>query len=693
MSLAVLADHLASKGRNGDTMLVHMTPDEVRGLHALALAHGGKLTINPETGLPEANFLKKLLPMIAGMALNFIAPGVGTAIGSLLPSALGLSAATAGAIGTGIAVGGITGLATGSLKQGIMAGLGAYGGASLAGGLSAAGAAGAEQAALQSITPEQIAQYKELGIPQSTLIEDVTRNAGVDFAKKGALDRFTGGLGALTDPAGRSAFMTGVGGTSGLMKAGYGAMMGADVLGQPKTTTPQGSYTYTPRIRPMAMGEGQTLEQLPMFSATGTDSSSGMNTGGIVALAAGGASDPTQQGAPTAAQLAAQKSIENDPQAAALAAARSGVAKGLTDQQIADMVNQQYGKTFSAQNIADFLTANQIERPGEIGVGPPAIDYTKAPTMSEIRSRYEAGGGSTGDQQIGTVLPGQNIYTQNTVVQALRDYMARNPGASYDALQAEGQRLGVPPPQLAAALNEYRFNSLTGGSGQAYDYLMGRGAYPSSPFIPAGGSISKPYAEAVGIVPTGFYAGRATSTAPSDIYTGRPGAGSGSGSGSTTTAPSGDPNEMVTWRNSSTYETVRAPRSTYANDSNWQIINVPGGADGGLANIISASASHGGQVDRYNLGGYSDGGRLLRGPGDGVSDSIPAVIGNKQPARLADGEFVIPARIVSELGNGSTEAGARKLYAMMDRVQRARAKTTGKGRVARNTKAERYLPA
>jgi hypothetical protein len=96
---------------------------------------------------------------------------------------------------------------------------------------------------------------------------------------------------------------------------------------------------------------------------------------------------------------------------------------------------------------------------------------------------------------------------------------------------------------------------------------------------------------------------------------------------------------------------------------------------------------------QYNLGSYSDGGRLLRGPGDGVSDSIPATIGRGQPARLADGEFVVPARIVSELGNGSTEAGARKLYAMMDRVQRARGKTTGKNRVAANTKAERFLPA
>ena len=93
-----------------------------------------------------------------------------------------------------------------------------------------------------------------------------------------------------------------------------------------------------------------------------------------------------------------------------------------------------------------------------------------------------------------------------------------------------------------------------------------------------------------------------------------------------------------------------------------------------------------------DLGGYSDGGRLLKGPGDGVSDSIPAMIGKKQPARLADGEFVIPARIVSELGNGSTDAGARKLYAMMDRIQAARKKTTGKNRVAVNSRADKMMP-
>jgi hypothetical protein len=90
-----------------------------------------------------------------------------------------------------------------------------------------------------------------------------------------------------------------------------------------------------------------------------------------------------------------------------------------------------------------------------------------------------------------------------------------------------------------------------------------------------------------------------------------------------------------------------------------------------------------------DLGGYSDGGRLLKGPGDGVSDSIPAKIGQSRPARLSDGEFVIPARIVSELGNGSTEAGAKKLYAMMDRVKKAR----NHKNIAANTKADKHLPA
>ena len=112
-----MAQELQDQGRGEDTMLVHMTPDEVNSLQGLAMAHGGSLTINPETGLPEAGFLKKLLPTLLGAGLMLI-PGVN-------------AIAAAGMVGAGSV------LKTGSLKKGLMAGLQAYGGASLAGSLGA----------------------------------------------------------------------------------------------------------------------------------------------------------------------------------------------------------------------------------------------------------------------------------------------------------------------------------------------------------------------------------------------------------------------------------------------------------------------------------------------------------------------------------------------------------------------------
>ena len=91
-----------------------------------------------------------------------------------------------------------------------------------------------------------------------------------------------------------------------------------------------------------------------------------------------------------------------------------------------------------------------------------------------------------------------------------------------------------------------------------------------------------------------------------------------------------------------------------------------------------------------SLGSYSDGGRMLKGPGDGMSDSIPGVIGGKRPARLADGEFVVPADVVSHLGNGSTDAGAKHLYSMMDKVRQAR---TGRKAQGREINPRKYVPA
>ena len=104
-----------------------------------------------------------------------------------------------------------------------------------------------------------------------------------------------------------------------------------------------------------------------------------------------------------------------------------------------------------------------------------------------------------------------------------------------------------------------------------------------------------------------------------------------------------------------------------------------------------AAAAQGG-IMGYNLGGYASGGnpRLLRGPGDGMSDHIPATINNRQPARLADGEYVITADVVSHLGNGSTEAGARQLDAMMKRIRKGR---TGTSKQGKQINPSKYLPA
>ena len=116
-------------------------------------------------------------------------------------------------------------------------------------------------------------------------------------------------------------------------------------------------------------------------------------------------------------------------------------------------------------------------------------------------------------------------------------------------------------------------------------------------------------------------------------------------------------------------------------------------AAGGYDRMVGEQPQYARQMARggiSSLGTYSDGGRMLRGPGDGMSDSIPGVIAGKRPARLADGEFVIPADVVSHLGNGSTDAGARQLYAMMDKVRRAR---TGRKKQGRQINPRKFMPA
>ena len=111
---------LAALGRGNDTQLVHMTPREVGAMQNLAMSQGGSLTINPHTGLPEAGFLDSMLPTILGIGANFLLPGSGALIGA--------------------GIGALQTARTGDLGKGIMAGLGAYGGAGIGEGLASMGA-------------------------------------------------------------------------------------------------------------------------------------------------------------------------------------------------------------------------------------------------------------------------------------------------------------------------------------------------------------------------------------------------------------------------------------------------------------------------------------------------------------------------------------------------------------------------
>jgi hypothetical protein len=238
----------------------------------------------------------------------------------------------------------------------------------------------------------------------------------------------------------------------------------------------------------------------------------------------------------------------------------------------------------------------------------------------------------------------------------------------------------------------------TGGSKAALDYLMGKTPYSPTPYTPTG-EIQKPYWESVGRFPEnrstkkylfkdGKYVLNPDYVKPSYVLAGEKAAALTNKDKEPTESPGA--NNKWTWNSADKkWEATPISNETTNNSGSYD----GGGGGGGEAAGGLMAMARGGMTQQFDLGGYSDGGRLLRGPGDGVSDSIPATIGNKRPARLADGEFVVPARIVSELGNGSTEAGARKLYAMMDRVQKARRGTVGKGKVAKNSRSDKYLPA
>lgn len=720
MSLHDSASQVQSAGRGEDKVLVHMTPNEVSGLQSLAMAHGGSLTINPHTGLPEAGFLSSLLPMAIGFGL---APLTG-----------GLSAALI--TGAGYTA------ATGSLRKGIMAGLGAYGGAGLAGGLNAMGAASATATPAPVVDPSVAAANTQVGAGYNTI------------ASTPQVQTF----GQLNPAVTNTAAVNSSAVTPGMTSSNLNQTPVFDVSKYPNKFFPQTTPTAVPTTTtattsatsPISPGSeyftdinAKIRATSPISETAASPVSSGDFIGDVtnqnlrrqVHLANQGLIDQpiTKQDLfshfeppPVRASNAIDLSKSAVPTASTAASNTAGqtISRPYTDYM--SQVGEGAKKVYSGgmQGLKDLYAATEAAAPysGVAGLGSTAMNYydEKRAEMEEAARRranrspglirpYEFDYGATNVASEPYSGSGERTYFQPTYTE-LKPYKA--PGPEYKAASGGLTSLAVGGPvEQMSAMNAV-------GANTGYPQARLQTPLYSNPMMqrPEATNVIAPSVDA-GV---GAYTGEVRFAEGGETQYGRSVAPGGH-SGVTVdeyAAPSGykyayDPNTMQFTQTagpgakaSSTPTATLTPVSQPAAPAQPLIPNIDVPAyrtpeqQLGLGGFYDYMNSQMGNYAGYAMGGgvshlgdYSDGGRLLKGPGDGVSDSIPASIGDRQPARLADGEFVVPARIVSEIGNGSTEAGARKLYAMMDRVQRARKKTTGKNQVARNTKAEKLLPA
>jgi hypothetical protein len=815
---------MAAQGRNNDSMLVHMTPKEVSGLHALAVANGGQLTVNPETGLTEAGFLDSLLPALIGFGLNAFVPGLGAAVGSMFG---GLGAAA----GTGIAVGGLTALATGNLSKGVMAGFGAYGGAGLGESLMGAGvnaATNAGTAGYESILADKgfIPGTAEYGAAASDLALGAQKSA----MAASPMDRLTAGFSATTQSP--EALMNYAGGNYK-----YGIAAAAPALAglseEDETVTKMPS---TGMITPFVMNRKQLARDESLSpSAQQKYLSYGVTPITPFKAAEGGAVQHFRMGgigseygdADTAYEMpdiAAQKALmraQRQQQQAALDPAfttptpvsnfggegsnssdnmRSGGDEGngvgTTDpytQQFLDKAKT-YKNTMTGDSASafDYLMGNRrptaqttgrtdsanprgTVRP-PVGMQKPAVP-ANTEDIQALADVVRGGGGNAGAGPSGAGgFPAGLAPAANTVAQSLGDMglntlsSAVSKAAMNGAMSGSGAAPGSSTGPAAGASNASHGGESGGwgsrdagggtggasggggnsqgpggmgrGGGMGGGGAGGDGGGPGSGGRGGGMGGGGMGAARGGLLDQYYADGGVTGGGNIDLHVpisigagggggggfgGGFGGGNGIQQGGTPQQPSMGglggllgqlqpqmPQEFAQQATDQMEQTqpqqhqfmqpfgginAQTPQQQQLMQQVAQGLGKQsqpfGGAMGGMRYSAFADGGVAGMADGGlgALGGYSDGGRLLRGPGDGVSDSIPATIGQRQPARLADGEFVVPARIVSELGNGSTEAGARQLYAMMDRIQKGRKKTVGKNKVAANTRSAKHLPA
>jgi hypothetical protein len=732
-----------------------MAPEEVKGLQSLALAHGGSLTLNPETGLYEANFLKKLLPTIIGLALAPLTAGTSLAfLGNPL---------VAGAL-----VGGVEGLRTGDLGKGLMAGLGAFGGASLGAGLSAAagtaGATGAGASSTGALTAEQIAQKAITDAGQFGYANAVpaaqtamTTAAPASATAPGFFNQMGQGISALAKPAGREAFMNAVpGGMTGIAAGGVGI---ADAL-SPELKIPgafgqvDDSYYEGGDYDPVTgtFKQGRWRKGYPGFPPTG------MAMGGQVSPAPNysypQAGITKSNYAPSLEYAKPREILDGydtkiDPFTGAEGFADGGAVGVAPQQNIqAQMgpqsLEQYYQGLLSAPQApaADPAFANYLQGFNKFVTSPvappppPAAAPPGTPTTPGGGTTPTPGGGQRWDPTLGKFVPNPgsvgdsyaNLSDLADLVNSgtfpgmnfgdLGNYLQNGgygdtSGLTYDPTSGTFRQPGKGS-DLEGGYNAFNVDMGDYGQGMPQGNLtpvqdIFASGGPGSPVAPLSnyGDMTPYGTEFQGFQPyqTDFgstYQAPAMQIPSFDMmaYSQQPmdfGSMGNYGLGALGTtyqapmfqAPSFDMTtpafEMPTTSFSAPMTTgydstgVSAPQYGFGNSDVMYGQSMLGGNE---ANIFGFA--EGGSVQRAAAG------KLITGDGDGMSDDIRANIDGNQEARLADGEFVIPADVVSHLGNGSTDAGADQLHAMMDRIRKAR---TGRTRQAPEVDPGEYLPA
>jgi hypothetical protein len=622
------AQGIASLGRYGDDLIVHMNQEEVQGLQALAKQHGTSLTINPETGMPEAfklgGVFKALIPIAAGVMF----PGFGA---SLFGGMQG--------IGAGILAGAATAALTGGnpLLGGVTGALGGYSGAGLGNSFANLGSTAATT---------------------GTNVANVTaQNAATNVVGNTLMGQ---GATAFSSPFTSMFTPSGIAGGAGL---GVGTVGNAGIVAQGALSN--------------AAGNALTNQAM---NASLTGANTAANAGNAINLAG-------------TTQAAAPSYIDK---------LKSGVEKFFSKE--TSYVDPVTGKTVTGSGL-DAYKASLPTRGGELtGVTKDAAGNVVSSTYNPVKGATNmdvfkkigtpVGGALLGGVEASDLNPQinlseqeQKVYEQTGVDSAGKPtfgYIAKSAFNPYRTLNLSGpsplnlgQSLKLPTPTGYA----------TGGTIQSGGIRDLYGAPDNQPTISPGLS--------------GFGLGRLNNLAGEQAMTQAKTLGYADGGDvgmnldalptlNVNTGTQSYANRMAEERQMNPLGQIMygltsmgSLKPTIGEDKQTQDFfyspHIQYGTDSQTQQFRKLM-----ETGRMAKGGYLD------GAGDGMSDSIPATIGGKQPARLADGEFVIPADVVSHLGNGSSKAGSKRLYAMMDKVRHAR---TGNKKQGKQINPAKYMPA